>query len=63
MRGVAVILGAMLISFSAGAQLRSSSAATTAGATILPAGSCISSGFGPRTLADRPPGWNFPQWR
>ena len=59
MRGVAVILGAMLISFSANAQLRSSSAATTARATVLPAGSCISSGFGPRIMPDRPQAGTF----
>jgi hypothetical protein len=59
MRGIAVILGAMLISFSASAQLRSSSAATTVRATVLPAGSCISSGFGPRIMPDRPQAGTF----
>ena len=59
MRGVAVIIGAMLISFSASAQLRSSSAATTVRAAVLPAGSCISSGFGPRIMPDRPQAGTF----
>ena len=59
MRGVAVILGAMLISLSANAQLRSSSTATTVRASVLPAGSCISSGFGPRILSDRPQAGTF----
>ena len=54
MREVAVIIGALLISFTVNAQSRSSSAVTTVHATVLPAGSCISSGFGPRILPDRP---------
>src|SRR5690242_19833583 len=58
MRGVAVMVGAMLISFTANAQPRSSSA-TTAHATVLTAGSCISSGFGPRIMPDRPQAGTF----
>src|SRR6516164_4185196 len=54
MRGLVILLAAMLASASASAQLRSSSAKTTAHAIVLPAGSCISSGFGPRILANQP---------
>jgi len=54
MRGIAILLAVTLTSVSASAQLRSSSVTTTARAIVLPAGSCISSGFGPRILANRP---------
>ena len=54
MRGIAIFFAATLASVSASAQLRSSSANTTAHAIVLPAGSCISSGFGPRILASQP---------
>jgi hypothetical protein len=59
MRAVGVMLVAMQISFSANAQSRSSSATATPRAIVLPAGSCISSGFGPRILADRPQAGTF----
>jgi murein DD-endopeptidase MepM/ murein hydrolase activator NlpD len=54
MRGIAIFLTATLASASASAQLRSSPASTPAHAIVLPAGSCISSGFGPRILANQP---------
>jgi murein DD-endopeptidase MepM/ murein hydrolase activator NlpD len=54
MRRIAITLAAVLASASATAQLRSTTAATTAHAVVLPAGSCISSTFGPRILPNHP---------
>lgn len=54
MPGIAIMLAAMLASVSVNAQLRSTTASTTGHAIVLPAGSCISSAFGPRILADHP---------
>jgi hypothetical protein len=57
MRGIAVVLALTLTATSASAQLRSLSTTpttTTAHAAVLPAGSCISSGFGPRVLPNHP---------
>ena len=55
MRGIAIMLAVTLISVPASAQNRSKSATTTtAHAVALPAGSCISSPFGPRILPNHP---------
>ena len=54
MRGIAIALALTLTATSASAQLRSLSTTTTAHAVMLPAGSCISSPFGPRILPNHP---------
>jgi len=54
MRGIAIALALTLASAPALARLRSTSTPIIAHAIVLPAGSCISSGFGPRTLANHP---------
>ena len=54
MRGIAIVVTLALTSVSASAQLRSRSTAITAHAIVPPAGSCISSAFGPRILANHP---------
>jgi hypothetical protein len=54
MRGIAIMLAVTLTSVPASAQFRSKSATTTAHAVALPAGSCISSPFGPRILPNHP---------
>ncbi len=54
MRGIAITLAAVLFSVSAAAQLRSARPAIAAHAVVLPAGSCISSPFGPRILPNHP---------
>jgi murein DD-endopeptidase MepM/ murein hydrolase activator NlpD len=54
MRGITILSAIMLTIVSASAQLRSPSATATARAIVLPVGSCISSGFGPRVLANHP---------
>lgn len=54
MRRIAIVLAATLAPAVANAQLRSTTASTTGHAIVLPAGSCISSAFGPRILADHP---------
>lgn len=54
MRGIAVTLAATLISATAAAQLRSTTASSAAHAVVLPAGTCISSAFGPRVLPNHP---------
>ena len=54
MRGIAIALALTLASAPAPARLRSTSTPIIAHAIVLPAGSCISSGFGPRTLPSHP---------
>ena len=54
MRRVVIILAAILASAPASAQLRSATFVTAAHAVVLPAGSCISSPFGPRILPNHP---------
>ena len=54
MRGSAIALAAILFFASAAAQSRSPTSLITDHALVLPAGSCISSGFGPRILPDHP---------
>jgi len=54
MRGIAITLAVTLTSAPASAQLRSKPATTTTHAVVLPAGSCISSPFGPRMLPNHP---------
>ncbi len=54
MRGIAIALAVALTSLPASAQLRSIPAPTTIRAVVLPAGSCISSPFGPRILPNHP---------
>jgi hypothetical protein len=54
MRRIAVALAITLTSASAFAQLRSIPTTISAHAIVLPAGYCISSTFGPRTLPDHP---------
>ena len=54
MRRIAVALAITLTSASAFAQLRSISTTISARAIVLPAGYCISSTFGPRTLQNHP---------
>ena len=59
MRGLAMVLGATLFSMPASAQPRSATPVITAHAVVLPAGSCISSGFGQRVLPDHPQAGTF----
>lgn len=59
MRGMAIILAAAFASAPASAQLPASPSVATAHAIVLPAGTCISSGFGPRTLPDHPQAGTF----
>jgi len=59
MRGIAIALVAVLISLPASAQLRPIPATTTIHAVVLPAGSCVSSPFGPRILPDHPQAGTF----
>lgn len=59
MRGIAIILAVTLASASASAQLRSTSMISHSHAILLPVGSCISSGFGPRILPDHPQAGTF----
>lgn len=54
MRGIAIMLAAALFSLPASAELRSSPTASPIHAVALPAGSCISSPFGPRILPNHP---------
>jgi Peptidase family M23 len=54
MRGITILLAVVLTSLPASAQLRPIPAPTTIHAVVLPAGSCISSPFGPRVLPNRP---------
>ena len=54
MRRIAMMVAAILLSASASAEPRSSAAMGTARAVASPAGSCISSPFGPRILPDHP---------
>lgn len=54
MRGSAITLVATLISAAANAQLPSTTASTAAHAVVPPAGTCISSAFGPRILPNHP---------
>lgn len=53
-RGVAIALAVVLTSLPASARLRSTPATATIHAVVLPAGSCISSPFGPRFLPNHP---------
>jgi murein DD-endopeptidase MepM/ murein hydrolase activator NlpD len=59
MRGLAIALAVVLTSLPASAHLRSIPATTTIHAVVLPAGSCISSPFGPRILPDHPQAGTF----
>lgn len=59
MRRIAIALAVALTSVPASAQLRSIPATTTIHAVVLPAGSCISSPFGPRILPDHPQAGTF----
>lgn len=59
MRSVALALAVVLISFGASAHLRPVPATTTVHAVVLPAGSCISSPFGPRILPNHPQAGTF----
>jgi murein DD-endopeptidase MepM/ murein hydrolase activator NlpD len=55
MRGIAIMLAAMLVSASASAQLRTSSTSNVVQVNVLPITvSCISSAYGPRILPNRP---------
>ena len=54
MRGIAIGLAVVLTSLPASAQLRSIPAPRTIHAVVLPAGSCVSSPFGPRILPNHP---------
>src|SRR5512135_304228 len=54
MRGSAITLVATFISAAANAQLPSTTASTAAHAVVPPAGTCISSAFGPRILPNHP---------
>jgi hypothetical protein len=54
MRGIAIALAVVLTSLPAAAHLRSRPATSTIHAVVLPAGSCISSPFGPRILPNHP---------
>lgn len=58
MRGLAIALVAISFSMSATAKSRPASAITDH-AVVLPAGSCISSGFGPRFLPEHPQAGTF----
>jgi hypothetical protein len=59
MRGIAIALVVMLTSLPASAELRSMPATTSIHAVVSPAGSCISSPFGPRILPDHPQAGTF----
>ena len=59
MRGLAIALAAILLSVSAVARPQSATPVSTSHALVLPAGSCVSSGFGPRILPDHPQAGTF----
>jgi Peptidase family M23 len=59
MRGIAIPLAMVLGSLPASAQSRSIPAAAPGHAVVLPAGSCVSSPFGPRILPDHPQAGTF----
>jgi murein DD-endopeptidase MepM/ murein hydrolase activator NlpD len=59
MRTLVVTFALALIAFPASAQLQSVPPTTTVHAVVLPAGSCISSPFGPRILPNRPQAGTF----
>ena len=59
MRGLVIALAAVLVSVSSAAKPRPAAPAITSHAVVLPAGSCISSPFGPRILPDHPQAGTF----
>jgi murein DD-endopeptidase MepM/ murein hydrolase activator NlpD len=59
MRGIAITAAVVLTSLPASAQLRSIPTTAAIHAAVLPAGSCISSPFGPRVLPDHPQAGTF----